>query len=62
MILISYFSKDSSLSMGAFLGAVMIVLDLLFLLFSDIPKFMSSSSNENVISVDVEAPPKVNEN
>ena len=48
--------------MGAFLGAVMIVLDLLFLLFSDIPKFMSSSSNENVISVDVEAPPKVNEN
>lgn len=62
MILLTYFSKDNSMGMGAFLGAVVIAMGLLLLLFSDIPKFMSSSSNENLISVDVEAPPKINEN
>ena len=62
MILISYFSKDPSMGMGAFLGAVTIAIGLMLLLFSDMPEFMSSSSTENIISVDVEAPPTINEN
>ncbi len=62
MILLTYFSKDNSMGMGAFLGAVIIAFGFVLLLFSDIPKFKSSSSIEDLNSVNVEAPPKINEN
>ena len=62
MIVDTFLAKDISQGTVAVIGAVVIAMGLLLLLFSDIPKFMSSSSNENLISVDVEAPPKINEN
>ena len=61
MIVDTLLAKDISRGTGAVLGAVMIVMGLLLLLFSDIPKFMSSPSNEKLNSVNVEAPPKINE-
>jgi len=58
MIVETILSKDRSAGMGAFLGAVVIVMGLVFLLFSDIPDFKSSSGVENPHSVNVEAPSK----
>ncbi len=60
MIVDTFLAKDISQGIGGFLGAVTIVIGLLFFLFSDAPKFRSS--NEVFISVDIEAPPKRNEN
>lgn len=62
MIVDTFLAKDISQGTVAVIGAIVIVMGLLLLLFSDVPKFKSSSSDENFISVDIEAPPKINEN
>jgi len=62
MIVETSLSKDNSMGMGAFLGAVTIALGLVFLLFSDIPDFKTPSNSENPHSSNVEAPSKAVEN